>query len=601
MDAPFVREYTEDRELTAWFLLDLSPSVDFGTADMDRRKRTVLIDFVTTLSRLLTRRGNRVGAVLDSGGVRHTIPAGSGRVQVLRIADALLREPRRSAAPFTDLAPLLDAGHQAIKRRSLVFVISDFISEPGWERSLDLLDRRHEVMAVRLVDPREVTLPDVGPIILEDAETGEQLYVDTGDPGFRRRFEAAAEDREAAIGEAFRRAGVDAVSLSTDEDLVRAIVRMAALRRRRRRVVMTFVWPQALLLLVLIPLGLLAYRAIDRRQRRKVAAFGGSGAFGSVTPAERPSTTSGTPVTGAATAATTTAAPSPRRVGRIRRLVPGILLVAGFTVMVIALARPQGRIDVPRNEGTVILAFDISGSMAATDLQPTRMAAAIAAATDFVQRQPPSVVIGVVAFSDSGIAVQQPTNDPATVLAAIGRLTPQRGTSLGRGIEASLTAIEAAAAGPNVDYYSNRSPEPTPVPTPVPAGTHLPAVIVLLTDGENNERPDPMVSAQAAADRGVRIYTVGIGSPGGATLDLDGFQVHTQLDAESLKGIADLTGGTYYAAEDAATLDSVYQHLDTALVVRPEDIELTAVLAGAGLALLLAGAIASLAWLGRLP
>ena len=601
MDTPFVREYTEDRELTAWFLLDLSPSVDFGTADMDRRKRTVLIDFVTTLSRLLTRRGNRVGAVLDSGGVRHTIPAGSGRVQVLRIADALLREPRRSAAPFTDLAPLLDAGHQAIKRRSLVFVISDFISEPGWERSLDLLDRRHEVMAVRLVDPREVTLPDVGPIILEDAETGEQLYVDTGDPGFRRRFEAAAEDREAAIGEAFRRAGVDAVSLSTDEDLVRAIVRMAALRRRRRRVVMTFVWPQALLLLVLIPLGLLAYRAIDRRQRRKVAAFGGSGAFGSVTPAERPATTSGDtgrrgrygrhdhrrPV-----AASRRPDPAAR---------PRVLLVAGFTVMVIALARPQGRIDVPRNEGTVILAFDISGSMAATDLQPTRMAAAIAAATDFVQRQPPSVVIGVVAFSDSGIAVQQPTNDPATVLAAIGRLTPQRGTSLGRGIEASLTAIEAAAAGPNVDYYSNRSPEPTPVPTPVPAGTHLPAVIVLLTDGENNERPDPMVSAQAAADRGVRIYTVGIGSPGGATLDLDGFQVHTQLDAESLKGIADLTGGTYYAAEDAATLDSVYQHLDTALVVRPEDIELTAVLAGAGLALLLAGAVASLAWLGRLP
>lgn len=362
---------------------------------------------------------------------------------------------------------------------------------------------------------------------------------------------------------------------------------------------MTFVWPQALLALVLIPLGLLAYRAIDRRQRRKVAAFGGSGAFGS-TPAGR-----GTAAT-ATTRIGTPAAPgaiqaAPRRAGAIRRRIPGILLVAGFTVMVIALARPQGQIQVPRQEGTVILAFDISGSMAATDLQPTRIAAAIAAATDFVQRQPPSVVIGVVAFSDSGIAVQQPTNDPATVLAAIGRLSPQRGTSLGGGIDASLTAIEAAAAGPNVDYYSNRSPEPTPVPTPVPAGTHLPAVIVLLTDGENNERPDPMVSAQAAADRGVRIYTVGIGSPAGATLDLDGFQVHTQLDAEALQGIADLTGGTYYAAEDAATLDSVYQHLDTALVVRPEDIELTAVLAGVGLALLLSGAIASLAWLGRLP
>jgi uncharacterized protein (DUF58 family) len=234
MDEPYVREYTEDRELTAWFLLDLSPSVDFGTAELDRRKRTVLIDFVTTLARLLTRRGNRVGAVLDSGGRRHTIPAGSGRLQVLRIVDALLREPRLPAAPFTELGPLLDAGHKAIKRRSLVFVISDFISAPGWERSLDLLDRRHEVMAVRLVDPREIVLPDVGPVILEDAETGEQLFVDTGDAAFRRRFEEAARDREAAIGEAFRKAGVDAVTLSTDEDLVRAIVRMATIRRRRR-------------------------------------------------------------------------------------------------------------------------------------------------------------------------------------------------------------------------------------------------------------------------------------------------------------------------------------------------------------------------------
>jgi uncharacterized protein (DUF58 family) len=235
MDAPFVREYTEDRELSAWFLLDLSPSVDFGTVEMDRQKRTVLIDFVTTLARLLTRRGNRVGAVLYGGQTQRTIPAGGGRIQVLHLVDALLRQPRLASAPFTDLAPLLDAGHKAIKRRSLVFVISDFISEPGWERSLDLLDRRHEVMAVRLVDPREVALPDVGPVILEDAETGEQLYVDTGDPAFRKRFEAAALAREAAIGEAFRRAGVEAVSLSTDEDLVRAIVRMATLRRRGRR------------------------------------------------------------------------------------------------------------------------------------------------------------------------------------------------------------------------------------------------------------------------------------------------------------------------------------------------------------------------------
>ncbi len=235
MDSPFVRQYTEDREINAWFLLDLSPSVDFGTVATDREKRTVLVDFVTTLARLLTRRGNRVGAVFFGSHVERTIPARGGRVQVLRLVNDLLAHPRLASAPFTDLGELLTAGHRAIKRRSMVFVISDFISVPGWERPLDLLNRRHEVLAVRLVDPREVALPDVGPLIMEDAETGEKLYVDTRDRGFRARFEEAARTREAAIGEAFKRAGVEALSLSTDEDLVRAIVRMARLRRQRRR------------------------------------------------------------------------------------------------------------------------------------------------------------------------------------------------------------------------------------------------------------------------------------------------------------------------------------------------------------------------------
>jgi Ca-activated chloride channel family protein len=269
--------------------------------------------------------------------------------------------------------------------------------------------------------------------------------------------------------------------------------------------------------------------------------------------------------------------------------------------MLVALARPQGEVSVPHQEGTVILAFDISGSMAGTDLLPTRLDAARAAAKDFVERQPASVVVGVVAFSDSGVAVQQPSNDQATVLAAIDRLAPQRGTSVGQGILASLATIATAAAGPNVDYYSNRSPAPTPSPTPVPAGVHAPAVIVLLTDGENNENPDPIQAAQAAADRGIRIYTVGIGSAAGADLDLNGFQVHSTLDAASLKQISDITGGTYYEATDTASLHSIYDNLDTTLVLRTEQIELTALFAAAGLALLLAGGVLSLVWLGRLP
>jgi uncharacterized protein (DUF58 family) len=235
MDTPYVREYVEDRELTAWFLLDLSPSVDFGTADSERVKRTVLIDFVATLARVLTRRGNRVGAMFYDSTLKRTLPARGGRDQVLRLIDDLLRQPRLASSPFTDLTPLLDAAAHAVKRRSLIFIISDFISVPGWERPLSLLNRRHEVVAVRLLDPREVELPDVGTLIMEDAETGEQLYVDTHDAAFRRRFAQAALRREAEVHGAFRRSGVEALSLSTDDDLVRAIVRMASIRRRRRR------------------------------------------------------------------------------------------------------------------------------------------------------------------------------------------------------------------------------------------------------------------------------------------------------------------------------------------------------------------------------
>ena len=233
MDTPYVRQYVEDREITAWFLLDLSPSVDFGA--MQNLKRNVLIDFVTTFARLLTRHGNRVGAMFYGSRIERTIPARGGRVQVLRLAHDLLKQPRLSRAPFTNLTPLLEGGLHAIKRRSLVFIISDFISVPGWERPLNLLNQRHEVLAIRLWDPREVELPDLGPIVMEDAETGEQLYVDTHDQRFRQRFQEAARRREAALNEAFKHAGVDVLSLSTEEDLVHAIVRFAALRQQRRR------------------------------------------------------------------------------------------------------------------------------------------------------------------------------------------------------------------------------------------------------------------------------------------------------------------------------------------------------------------------------
>ena len=233
MDAPYVRQYVEERDLVAWFLLDLSPSMDFGAADNQKRK--VLIDFVATLARLLTRQGNRVGAMLYDSRAERTVPAGGGKLHVLRLINDLLKQPQLPQAPFTNLSPLLHSAHGGIRRRSLIFVVSDFISEPGWERPLGLLNQRHEVVTVRLFDPRETELPDIGPIIIQDAETGEQLYVDTHDRGFRERFREAARQREATLSAAFKRAGVDALALSTDEDLVRAIVRFSDARKRLRR------------------------------------------------------------------------------------------------------------------------------------------------------------------------------------------------------------------------------------------------------------------------------------------------------------------------------------------------------------------------------
>jgi uncharacterized protein (DUF58 family) len=231
LQTPYVREYNEDREVTAWFLLDLSPSVDFGSHQV--RKRAVSMEFVTVLARVLTRHGNRVGALLYGDTVDTVIPARSGRRHVLHLLHRMLSRPDRTQSGETDLKHLLQTAFQVMQRRSVVFVVSDFISAPGWARPLAHIAQRHEVVAVRLYDPLEMEMPDLGLVVIQDSETGEQLFVDTHDRGFRKRFTAAAERRETALRSAFREAGVDALELSTDDELVDAIMRFADLRKRR--------------------------------------------------------------------------------------------------------------------------------------------------------------------------------------------------------------------------------------------------------------------------------------------------------------------------------------------------------------------------------
>ena len=228
---PYVRQFHEDREVTAWFLLDLSPSLDFGSSEV--RKRGVSAEFVSVLARLLTRNGNRVGAMFYGDAVDTVIPARSGRAQVLHILHRMLTRPARDVAGETDLDDFLQGAFRFIPRRSLVFLVSDFISRPGWAPALARLTQRHEVIAVRLYDPLEMELPDLGMVLIRDAETGEQLFVDTHESGFRKRFAAAAARRESAMRARFAEAGVDVLELATDDALIDSVMRFADLRKRR--------------------------------------------------------------------------------------------------------------------------------------------------------------------------------------------------------------------------------------------------------------------------------------------------------------------------------------------------------------------------------
>lgn len=234
LGTPHVREFQEDRQVDAWFLVDLSGSVDFGSTG--RRKRELAIELVGVLARLLVRSGNRCGAILyrGSGAGERVVPAGASRRHVLHLLDRMLRPPGDTAAAGgTDLGALLGRALPLIRRRSVVCLVSDFLSLPGWEAALGRLVRRHEAVAVRLYDPLEIELPDLGLVVFEDAESGAQLSVDTHDRGFRRRHAALARAREEALRAALARAGVDCLELATAEPIDEALLRFVALRKRR--------------------------------------------------------------------------------------------------------------------------------------------------------------------------------------------------------------------------------------------------------------------------------------------------------------------------------------------------------------------------------
>ena len=231
LGTPYIREYLEDREIPVWFLLDMSPSMSFEGVSVS--KHTVLMEFTTLMCRMMLGRGNRAGAMIFSGRVDRTIPARGGRQQLLQILNAVATH--RPSQNITDLQQVLKDAATAIRRRSLVFVVSDFISTAGWEKPLSLLAMRHDVIAVRLSDPLEARMPDLGFLTFQDAESGEQLFVDTHDRGFRARFAAIADGRETALRTAFEKAGVDVVELATEDDVMDALIRFAQMRKQSLR------------------------------------------------------------------------------------------------------------------------------------------------------------------------------------------------------------------------------------------------------------------------------------------------------------------------------------------------------------------------------
>jgi len=326
---------------------------------------------------------------------------------------------------------------------------------------------------------------------------------------------------------------------------------------------MTFTWPWMVVALAAVPALLIGYRRMLRGQAQRRADLA---ALGLVTP-------------------------TPTRPDRARHVVP-VLLGAALTLIVLSLARPVALVPEPRREGTVILAFDVSTSMAAKDGQPTRLDAAKVAARGFVDKQPSSIRMGVVAFGDSALVVQQPTTDKNEVLSAISRLTPQGNTAIGRGILTSLGAIAGKVITAAGDTEGGNTGE-------TPIGYYGGTAIVMLTDGENMDGPDPLAQADLASAAGVRIYPIGLGSTSGSVLEVDGFSIATALDEGTLKQIAQTTGGTYYSAADPGALAQVYDSIELTWTSRTVPREVTSLVAALAALLLLAGAGLSVLRSGR--
>ncbi|HZO04354.1 MAG TPA: VWA domain-containing protein [Burkholderiales bacterium] len=338
---------------------------------------------------------------------------------------------------------------------------------------------------------------------------------------------------------------------------------------------MTFAWPELLWVMLVLPMLLAAYAYVLRRRKKLALRY-----------------------------ASLAIVRDAMGVGnRIKRHIPPLLFFVALAAMLLALARPQATITLPTQHETVILAMDISGSMRATDVEPNRLVAAQNAAKQFVAEQPENVRIGVVAFAGTATVAQAPTRNREDVVAAIDRFQLQRATAIGSAIIVSLATIfpnEGIDVG-ELTYGNPKKNEKSTAPThkPVPPGSYASAVIILLTDGQRTTGPDSIQAAKMAAERGVRIYTVGVGTPDGKIIGFEGWSMRVRLDEETLKAVADITRGEYFYAGNAVDLKKVYQALNAKLVLERKKTEVTALFAGLAALFAVVSAALSLAWFHR--
>jgi Ca-activated chloride channel family protein len=338
---------------------------------------------------------------------------------------------------------------------------------------------------------------------------------------------------------------------------------------------MTFLWPELLWLMLVLPLLLAAYIFVLRRKKKLALRYASLGLVREAMGTAQ----------------------------RIKRHIPPALFFVALAAMLVALARPQATITLPTQHETVILAMDISGSMRATDVEPNRLVAAQNAAKEFVNEQPENVRIGVVAFAGTATVAQAPTRSREDVIAAIDRFQLQRATAIGSGIIVSLAALfpdQGIDVGELTYGNPKKSEKTASTVKPVPPGSYASAVIILLTDGQRTTGPDSIMAAKMAAERGVRVYTVGVGTPEGKIIGFEGWSMRVRLDEETLKQIASITHAEYFYAGNAVDLKKVYQALNAKLVLERKKTEVTALFAGLAALFAVVSAALSLAWFHRI-